>query len=125
MEATESDAEEYTYDPEDVETDDEPTSDNVGLNCINQTPSTHLSVVRCVLSQPTEMDGWRKNATFHTFTKIGDKSCKVIMDSKSCINAISFKSLENFELEVVPHPTHLKYHGLTPRHCKSNNDVLF
>jgi len=32
----------------DSETDENPISDDVGLNCINQTPSTHLSVVRCV-----------------------------------------------------------------------------
>jgi len=45
-----------------------------------------------------------KNATFHTFIKIGNKSCKVIVDSESCINVISFKSLEMLGLEVVPHP---------------------
>ena len=34
-EATESGSEEYIYDPGNVETDEEPTSDDVGLNCIN------------------------------------------------------------------------------------------
>ena len=46
-EITELGSEEYIYDLGDVETDEEPTSDDVGLNCINQTPSNHLSVVRC------------------------------------------------------------------------------
>ena len=38
------------------------------------------------------------------FTKIRDKSCKVIVGSKSCINAISSRLCENHELEIVPHP---------------------
>jgi len=39
-----------------VKTDEKRTSDDVGLNCIKQTPSTHLSVVRYVPSQPAEKD---------------------------------------------------------------------
>ena len=103
-EATKSDSEEYTYNSGDVENDEESTSKDVGFNCINQTPSTHLSVVKCVSSPPAEKDNWRKSATLHTFTKIRDKSCKVIVDSKSCIYAISSKWLEYLGLEVVPHP---------------------
>jgi len=79
---------------EDFETDDEPTSDDIGLNYFSQTSSTHLSVVRCVPSQQAKKDDWRKSATFHTFTKIGDNSCKVIVNSESYINTISSKSLE-------------------------------
>jgi len=46
-----------------------------------------------------------KNATFHTFSKIVDKNCKVIADSESYINAISFKLLVNLKLKaVVLHP---------------------
>ena len=47
--ATESDSDEYTYYP-DVKTDGESSSDDVGLNCIRPTLSTHLSIVKCVLS---------------------------------------------------------------------------
>ena len=53
--------------------------------------------------KPTPKDDWRK-MIFHTFTKIENKSCKVIVDSESCINVISSKSLENLRLEVVLHP---------------------
>ena len=63
----------YILEGEDSKTDEEPTSDDVNLNCINQISSIHLSVVRCVPSQPTEKDDWRKNATFHTFTKMETK----------------------------------------------------
>ena len=90
-----SHSEEYIYDPGDAKTDEEFTSDDVSLNFINQIPSTHLYVVRCVLSQPAEKDNWRKSVTFHALIKIGHKNCKVIVDNKSCVNAISFKSLEN------------------------------
>ena len=103
-EATESDSDEYTYHP-DVKTDDESSSNDVGLNCIRPTPSTHLSVVKCVPSPPAEKDDWRRTVTFHTFTKIGDNSCKVIVDSKSCTNAISSRLCENLRLEIIP-PLH-------------------
>jgi len=78
-------------------------SDDVGLNCIRPTLSTHLSVVKYVPSPPAEKDDWRRTATFHTFTKIGDNSCKVIVDSESCINVISSRLCENLGLEIIPH----------------------
>ena len=105
IKATKPDFDVYIFEGEDFETDEEPISDDVGLKYINQTPSTHFSVIRCVPSQPAEKGDWRKNATFHTFTKIRDKNCKVIVDSESYNNAISSKSLENLRLEIVPHPT--------------------
>ena len=76
-EVIELDSDEHTYHP-DVETDDGSSSDDVGLNCIRPTSSTYLSIVKCVPSPPAEKDDWRRTTTFHTFTKIGDKSCKVI-----------------------------------------------
>jgi len=102
VEATESDFGEYTYHP-DVDTDDESSSDDVGLNYIKPTPSTHLYIVKCVLSPSAERDNWRRTVTFHTFTKIRNKSCKVIVDSESCIDAISCKLYENLGLEIIPH----------------------
>ena len=100
------------------------TSDDVGLNCIRPKPSIHLSAVKCVPSQLTEKVDWRKIATFHTFTKIGEKICKAIVDSESCTNIILSKLYENLGLEIIPHLTHLTCHGLTPRHLRLNNDVL-
>ena len=44
-----------------------------------------------------------KSATFYTFTKIGDKNCKVTVDSGSCINAISSSLCENLGLEIIPY----------------------
>jgi len=87
----------------DSDTDKEITGDDISLNCIRPTPSTHLSVVRRVPSQPAEKDDWKRTAIFQTFSKIGDKNYGVIVDSESCINAILSKVIENLELDVVPH----------------------
>jgi len=46
----------YIFKGEEDSGDEEPTSDDVGLNSIYQTLSTHLSVVRCVPSQPADKD---------------------------------------------------------------------
>jgi len=105
-EATESDSDEYTH-HSDV-TDDESSGDDVGLNCIRPTPSTHLAVVKCVPSPPAKKVDWRRTATFHTFTKIGYKSCQMIVDSESYINAISSRFCENLGLEIIPHLYPLK-----------------
>jgi len=102
-EVTESDYKERTY-HSNAETDDESSSDDIGLNCIRPTPSTHLSVVKCVPSPSTEKVDWRRTATFHTFTKIGDKSYKMIVDNESCINAILSRLCENLGLEIIPQP---------------------
>ncbi|GFY91156.1 hypothetical protein Acr_07g0013520 [Actinidia rufa] len=48
-----------------------------------------LGVVRCALTQAKEDNDWRCNAIFYTYIKCGEKDCKVIIDSGSCINAVS------------------------------------
>ena len=90
-EATESDSEEYTYHPDDVETDDESSSNDVGLNCIRPTLSNYLSVVKCV-PPPTKRVDCRRIATFHTFTTIRD-SYKVTVDSGSLYQCIIFQAV--------------------------------
>ena len=46
----------------------------------------------------------KKNCNLPHVHKIGDKSCKVIAENKSCINAISSRLCENLGLEIIPHP---------------------
>jgi len=98
-EATESKSDVYIFKGEDSETDEDLISDDVGQS----NATTHLSVVKCALTTSLKIRS-EKSATFHMFTKNEDKSCKVIVDSESCIYAISLKSLEYLELEVIPHP---------------------
>jgi len=112
---SESNSDEFIFQgkKEDSDVDEKITSGDVGINCVRPASSTYMFVVRCVSSQPTQKD-WRRTAIFHTFIKIGDKNCKVIVNRESCINAVSSKMIEKLRLHV-PHPTRTRCHGLTPR----------
>ena len=60
----------------------------------NLTPSVdraQLGVIRSILVQHELLNEWRRTAIFQTSTKIENKSCKVIMNSGSCINAVASK----------------------------------
>ncbi|GFY80971.1 hypothetical protein Acr_01g0007800 [Actinidia rufa] len=70
-----------------------------------------LGVVRCALTQAKEDNDWRRNAIFYTYIKCGEKDCKVIIDSGSCINAVSSSTVSRLGLKPVPHP---RTHRLTP-----------
>ena len=104
MEESDSETEEFIYQPdgEDCDFDDDTPRDDTTLNCVRTTPQ--LFVVRCAYSQPKEKEDWRRTSIFQTLTKIGGKTCKVIVDSGSCINAVSSKVLEKVGLKAVPHP---------------------
>ncbi|GFY90459.1 hypothetical protein Acr_07g0006560 [Actinidia rufa] len=65
-----------------------------------------LGVVRCALTQAKEDNDWRRNAIFYTYIKCGEKDCKVIIDSGSCINAVSSSTVSRLGLKSVPHPSH-------------------
>ncbi|XP_028551249.1 uncharacterized protein LOC114579787 [Dendrobium catenatum] len=67
-----------------------------------------LQVVRCALSQPKPSDDRRRTSIFHTFTRIGDKNCKVIIDSGSCINAVSSAMISKLNIKSTPHPNPYK-----------------
>ncbi|GFZ15653.1 hypothetical protein Acr_25g0000620 [Actinidia rufa] len=67
-----------------------------------------LGVVRCALTQAKEDNDWRRNAIFYTYIKCGEKDCKVIIDSGSCINAVSSSTVSRLGLKPVPHPS--SYH---------------
>ncbi|GFZ12777.1 hypothetical protein Acr_23g0011620 [Actinidia rufa] len=65
-----------------------------------------LGVVRCALTQAKEDNDWRRNAIFYTYIKCGEKDCKVIIDSGSCINAVSSSTVSRLGLKPVSHPSH-------------------
>ena len=67
------------------------------------------------LHKPKKKNDRKGTAIFHTFNKLGDKNCKVIVNSESCINAVSSEVIENDELKVLPHPTRIRYHGSIPQ----------
>ena len=53
-----------------------------------------LGVVRYVLAQTKKSEDWRRTSIFHIFIKFDDKICKMIIDSSSCINAISIDTVK-------------------------------
>ena len=67
-----------------------------------------LGVVRCILTQAKEQEDWRRTSILQTFIKISEKVCKVILDSGSCVNAISNNTIKNLGLSPVPHPNPYK-----------------
>ena len=103
---SESDLDEFIFQGEDEHSDidDEITVEDIGLNFIRPATVTHLFVVRCALSQPKKNDDWRWITIFHIIMKIGGKSCKIIVDNGSCINAVSSTVIIKFSLKAVPHP---------------------
>jgi len=57
----------------------------------------HLRGVRYISAQHEQVNGWRRTTTFHMFTSIGDKNCKVIVDTESSINIVSSKVTEGLD----------------------------
>jgi len=86
------------------EKDFDENTEKIMLNCLRLRESIRLSIVRCSLAQPKVSDDWRHTNIFHTFTKIGERSCKVIVDSESCINIVSSLIINKVGLEAEPHP---------------------
>ncbi|XP_078444820.1 uncharacterized protein LOC144713952 [Wolffia australiana] len=50
-------------------------------------------------------DASLRTSIFYTYVKIHDKVCKLIVDSGSCINAISDAMVTQLGLTPIPHPT--------------------
>ena len=67
-----------------------------------------LGVVRCILTQVKKNEDWRRTNILQTFIRIGDKVCKVIIDSGSCVNAISTNVVKSLNLPTVSHPNPYK-----------------
>ena len=112
------DVEELVYDPNVEETQDievEWEDDPSYLACIRAiSPQVddfkdfgvpRVNVVRCVLAEQRDTDDWRRNAILQTYTKCGDKTCKVIIDSGSSINAMSSNVVSHLGLKLTPHPS--------------------
>ena len=64
---------------------------------------TQLGVVKCTLAQPKPLNDWRRTVIFQTCTKIENKSCKVIVNSDSCINAVVSKLITTLGMTPVKH----------------------
>jgi hypothetical protein len=98
----------YEPNPDDFQDlNDEEDASNL-LGCVRsistEIKTTRLGVVRCALTQPKEIEDWRRTAIFYTYFKCGDKGCKIIIDSGSRINTVSSGSVSHLGLKFVSHP---------------------
>ena len=57
---------------------------------------------------PKESEDWRRSNIFHTYVKCGSTNCKVIIDSGSCINAVSSSLVTHLGVKLIPHPNPYK-----------------
>ena len=80
------------------------TKPNLSISPVKEWDCPQLNVVRCALAQPKPADDWRRTTILQTLILINDKVCKVIIDSGSCINAISQNTVARTMLKAVPHP---------------------
>uniref|UniRef100_A0A2N9IG07 RNA-directed DNA polymerase n=1 Tax=Fagus sylvatica TaxID=28930 RepID=A0A2N9IG07_FAGSY len=115
----EDDLEEEVYEPECLEDLDDYEGDTKCLGCIrvisphaslpeDATDGPRLIVVRCALTLPKESEDWRRSNIFHTYVKCGSTNCKVIIDSGSCINAVSSNLVTRLGVKLIPHPNPYK-----------------
>ena len=77
----------------------------------NLTPSVdraQLGVVRCTLVQLKQINDCKRTVIFQICTKIENKSCRVIVDSNSCINAVASKLITTLEMKPMKHPNSYK-----------------
>jgi len=83
-----------------------------------------INVIRCTLTQHNETDDWCRTTIFHTWMKIDDKNYKIIVDSGSCINAVSSKLVSMIGLEAVPHPCPYKVSWVNTTSIEVNERFL-
>ena len=69
-----------------------------------QPPTPNLGVIRCIITQPVLSDDWRRTTILTTNILINDKPCKILIDSGSCVNAISRNTINRTGLKPVSHP---------------------
>ena len=111
----EEEVEEVVYEPNIKGIVEIGEDDSTQLACIRALPSFDnlsegsldtpvMSVVRCTLVQSKESDDWKRNTIFQTFVKCEITNCKVIIDSGSCINAVSSRLVSLLGLKLVAYP---------------------
>ncbi|KAK8940525.1 hypothetical protein KSP39_PZI010475 [Platanthera zijinensis] len=68
-------------------------------------PTHNLSVMRCILTTPRTSHDWKRSSIFSLYFKSGDKSCKLIIDSGSCMNVVSEAVILRMKLTTESHPS--------------------
>jgi len=68
----------------------------------------NMMVMRCVLATPRSSEDWNRNNIFSYIFRSGDKLCKLIIDSGSCMNVVSENAVSRMSLTPEPHPNPYK-----------------
>lgn len=63
----------------------------------------HQSVMRCILSTPTDCDERKRTSIFHIFIPLNDKACKLVIDGGSSMNVVSKSAITRFDLNLESH----------------------
>ncbi|KAK8916805.1 hypothetical protein KSP39_PZI022608 [Platanthera zijinensis] len=88
-----------------VERDSHILNDEVYGTPSDEEIDSGILVVRCMLSTPKESaDYWRTNI-FQAYFKAGEKVCRLVVDSGSCMNVIAESALARMGLTAEPHPS--------------------
>ena len=104
-EEEEGELQELTYDPPTLDDlNEEEEFDQLAIIKFFQPLKLYLGVVRCVIAQPVPANDRRRTAILTMNVLINDKPYKVLIDSGSCINAISRSTINRTGLAAVPHP---------------------
>ncbi|KAK8949134.1 hypothetical protein KSP39_PZI005042 [Platanthera zijinensis] len=64
----------------------------------------NMMVMRCILATPRAIDVWNRTNIFSVNFKSGEKWCKLIIDSGSCMNVVSESAVSRMLLTAEPHP---------------------
>ncbi|XXG47668.1 hypothetical protein AAC387_Pa02g2275 [Persea americana] len=81
----------------DDETDNDGTCVNVGVSLV-----VHKSLL---VPKIAKKEYWLKTDIFQTTRMVKGKLCHMIIDVRSCENAISFEVINKLQLPVEKHPT--------------------
>ena len=101
FEGDEGDLQEQTYDPPTLENiDEEEEFDQLAMIKLPQPTLPDLGVVRCAIAQPVPTDDWHRTALLTTNILLNDKPCKILIDSASCVNAISRNTINKNGVET-------------------------
>ena len=101
----EGDLQELMYDPPTLDDlNDEEKFDQLAIVKLPQPLKLDLGVVRCAIAQPLPLNDWRRTVILTMNILINDKPYKVLIDSGSCVNAISRSTINRTGLAAVPHP---------------------
>ncbi|KAK8921911.1 hypothetical protein KSP39_PZI020636 [Platanthera zijinensis] len=65
----------------------------------------NFTVMRCILNTPRSTLDWKRSSIFSLYFKCGEKSCKLIIDSGSCMNVVFEAAILRMKLTTEPHPT--------------------